>query len=164
MIRKIDRNLLKWIQENITDFEDKNDESGLSWDSTHKDALEFLHSIPKKERVQKFGFYSSRIHFFLVEDFDDIKYCLKKGLLSEKTCSIIYQWNREVGRENWNMDDVNELLNPKVRGYRSRTKNFLYSTLEQLMDLGVMECVNPEVETGKLFKLTEKGERILKEI
>jgi hypothetical protein len=27
--------------------------------------------------------------------------------------------------------------------------------------MGVMECINPEVKTGKIFRLTEKGERIL---
>ena len=56
MIRKTDKNLLKWIHDNIINFEDENDFSGLTWNSTHEDAKKFLHSIPQKERVQKFGY------------------------------------------------------------------------------------------------------------
>ena len=44
MIRKNDRNLLQWICENVVDFEDENDESGLTWNSTHEDALKFMSS------------------------------------------------------------------------------------------------------------------------
>ena len=36
MIRKNDDNLLNWIWELVTDFEEEYDDSGLSWDSTHK--------------------------------------------------------------------------------------------------------------------------------
>ena len=58
VILKRDRKLLYWIHNNIVDFTDENDESGLSWDSTHKEALKFMQSISKKDRVQKYGFYS----------------------------------------------------------------------------------------------------------
>ncbi len=164
MIRKKDRNVLDWIHRYVVDFDDENDESGLSWESTHEDALKFLHSIPIKERVQKFGFYSTNGYFLRVEDFDDIAVCLKKGFISKNTCKIIYQWNSKIGNEKWNMDDVDRVLNPNVRTYRSRTQNFLYNTLQQLIDMEVMECINPEVKTGRLYRLTDKGERILNDI
>lgn len=164
MIRKKDQNIMEWIHKYVIDFEDKNDESGLSWESTHEEALKFLHSIPIKERVQKFGFYSTNGYFLLVEDFDDIAVCLKKGFISKDTCKTIYQLNSKIGNEKWNMEDVDEVLNPSVRKYKSRTQNFLHNTLQQLMDMEVMECINPEVKTGRLYKLTDKGERILKEL
>ena len=163
MIRKTDKDLLKWVYDNIVNFEDENDDSGLTWNSTREDAKKFLYSIPKKERVQKFGFYSTKSHFIFVVDFTDIKYCLKYGLISEKSCKPIYRWNSEVGRENWDMDDVREVLEPRPKGYRGNRQNFLYNTLKNLIELGVIECINPEVKTGKMFKLTQKGERILEE-
>lgn len=46
MVRKSNNDLLNWIYEYILDFTDENDTSGLSWESTHKEALNFLHSIP----------------------------------------------------------------------------------------------------------------------
>ena len=58
MIRKSNKNLLNWIYEYIIDFTDEKDVSGLTWTSTHDEALKFLHSIPQKERVQRYGFYS----------------------------------------------------------------------------------------------------------
>ena len=164
MIRKKDKNLINWIHRHIIDFEDENDKSGLTWESSHQDALEFMHSMPVKERVQRYGYYSTNGYFFLVEDFDDIGYCLKKGLISEPTCKNIYKWNSEVGRENWNMADVENVLYPKGRKYDKSTQNFLVNTLDLFIEMGVMECINPEVKKGRLYKLTEKGERILEEV
>lgn len=161
MIRKTDRNLLKWIHDNIIDFEDENDFSGLTWNSTHEDAKKFLHSIPQKERVQKFGFYSTNSHFILVEDFEDIEVCLKNKSISQRSCSSIYRWNSEKGRENWNMEDVKEALGLGTMEYKITKHNYLYNTLRQLLDMELIECVNPEVKTGRMYKITEKGERIL---
>ena len=106
MIRKNSKNLIEWVYENIVDFTDENDTSTLTWNSTQEDARRFLQSISQKERVQKYGFFSSRSHFFLVESFDDVKQVLEKGFISEMTCEKIYRWNSEVERENWNMTDV----------------------------------------------------------
>ena len=80
-------------------------------------------------------------------------------MLSEKTCKMIYTWNSEIGRENWDMDDVMYALYPALGRHISR--NFFYATIKNLVDLGVMECVNPETEHGRMYIITEKGERVL---
>ena len=159
MIRKSNKNLLNWIYEYIIDFTDEKDVSGLTWTSTHDEALKFLHSIPQKERVQRYGFYSSHSIFFLVDSLDEIIEVLKNGFISQRTCNIIYNWNLEVGRENWDMDDVMYALYPALGRHISR--NFFYATIKNLVDLGVMECVNPETEHGRMYIITEKGERVL---
>ena len=88
MIRKSNKNLLNWIYEYIIDFTDEKDVSGLTWTSTHDEALKFLHSIPQKERVQRYGFYSSHSIFFLVDSLDEITEVLKNGFISQRTCNI----------------------------------------------------------------------------
>lgn len=40
-------------------------------------------------------------------------------------------------------------------------RNFFYTAMKELVDLGVIECVNPEVEHGRMYIITEKGERVL---
>lgn len=159
MIRKNDRNLLQWICENVVDFEDENDESGLTWNSTHEDALKFMGSIPPKEKAQKYGIYSCRMYFIEITEFDDIKEGLEKGFISRHMSLVIYRWNKSVGRKNWDMSDVDQVLHPEIGSIRSN--NFIYNNIKHLLDMGVMECINPEVKTGKIFRLTEKGERIL---
>lgn len=161
MIRKTDKNLLKWIHGNIINFEDENDESGLSWNSTNEDAKKFLHSIPQKERVQKFGFYSTNSHFILIKDFDDIETCLKNGSISKRSCSSIYRWNSEKGLTNWDMDDVKEVLSPKIIEYKSSEQNYFRETLKQFLEMGLLENINPEVKTDIIYKVTEKGKRII---
>ena len=44
---------------------------------------------------------------------------------------------------------------------RHISRNFFYATIKNLVDLGVMECVNPETEHGRMYIITEKGERVL---
>ena len=63
MISKNDANLLNWIYENVIDFTDENDTSGLTWESNNKECLRFIKSIPKKDRVQKYGFFA-RFYYF----------------------------------------------------------------------------------------------------
>ena len=159
MIRKTSDSLLNWIYKHVVDFTDVNDKSGLSWNSTNKEALRFVNTIPRKERVQKYGIYSGKTHLFVVDEFDDIQQGLEKGLLSEETCTLIYRWNSEVGCENWDMSDVRAVLYPAFGRYVGR--NYLYVILKNLVDLGVLECLNPKEEHGKLYRLTEKGERVL---
>ena len=159
MIKKTDSSLLNWVYKHVVDFTLEDDESGLSWESTNKDALSFMHQIPKKEKVQKYGIYAAQSYLFAVEEFDDIKEGLEEGVLSEKTCKMIYTWTSEVGRENWDMDDVRLVLYP-IFG-RPIRRNYLYVALKELIDLGVLECVNPKEKSGKIFRLTEKGERVL---
>jgi hypothetical protein len=72
---------------------------------------------------------------------------------------VIYRWNKSVGRKNWDMSDVDQVLHPEIGSIRSN--NFIYNNIKHLLDMGVMECITPEVKTGKIFRLTEKGERIL---
>ena len=94
-----------------------------------------------------------------MDEFEDIEEGLKRGLISEKTCKLIHSWNKEIGRENWDMDDVMYALYPAFGRHISR--NFLYAAIKNLVDLGVMEYVNPEKEHGRMYIITEKGERVL---
>ena len=141
MIRKSNKNLLNWIYEYIIDFTDEKDVSGLTWTSTHDEALKFLHSIPQKERVQRYGFYSSH-----------------------STCNIIYNWNLEVGRENWDMIDIKAMSLQEGMEWNSTKQTYVSNPLNRLEELGLVECVNPEVKRGKLYRLTEKGEEIFGDI
>ena len=159
MIRKTDSSLLNRIYKYVVDFTLENDKSGLTWDSTNKEALSFMNSIPKKEKVQKYGIYAAKSYLFVVDEFDDVKEGLEKGVLSEKTCKMIYTWNNEVGRENWDMYDVMHALYPAFGRHISR--NFLYASIKELVDLGVIECVNPKEIHGRMYIITEKGERVL---
>ena len=58
---------------------------------------------------------------------------LKMDIISEKTCKMIYTWNSEVGRENWDMDDVMHALYPAFGRHISR--NFFYAAIKELVDL-----------------------------
>ena len=160
MIRKNSKNLIEWVYENIVDFTDENDTSTLTWNSTQEDARRFLQSISQKERVQKYGFFSSRSHFFLVESFDDVKQVLEKGFISELTCKKIYRWNSEIERENWNMTDVREVLYPDVALDVGTEEKFLSNMMLRLLNAGLLESVNTEGEHKKIFILTEKGEDV----
>ncbi len=42
--------------------------------------------------------------------------------------------------------------------------NHISKTLKELKSLELVECVNPKVRIGKLYKLTDKGEEIVKNI
>lgn len=164
MIRKSNKNLLNWIYEYIIDFTDEKDVSGLTWTSTHDEALKFLHSIPQKERVQRYGFYSSHSIFFLVDSLDEITEVLKNGFISQRTCNIIYNWNLEVGRENWDMIDIKAMSLQENMAENSTKQTYVSNPLNRLEELGLVECVNPEVKRGKLYRLTEKGEEIFGDI
>ena len=85
-------------------------------------------------KVQKYGVYAGKIYLFVVDEFDDLEEGLKRGLISEKTCRLIHTWNKEVGRENWDMDDVMYALYPAFGRHISR--NFLYANIKNLVDLG----------------------------
>ena len=159
MIEKTSDSLLNWIYKNVVHFTDEDDKSGLSWNSTNKEALRFVNTIPRKDRVQKYGIYSGKTHLFVVVEFDDIEQGLEEGLLSEETCEMIYQWNSEVGNEKWDMRDVRAILYPALGMYVPR--NSLYATLKRLVDYGVLECVDPKDEHEKLYRLTKKGKRVL---
>lgn len=159
MIKKTDSSLLNWIYKHVVDFTLDDDISGLSWNSTNKEALSFINCIPKKEKVQKYGIYAGKSYLFVVDEFDDIKEGLEEGVISKKTCKMIYTWNSEVGRENWNMDDVMKALYPPFG--KPIRRNYLYMTLKELVDFGVIECINPEEIHGRMYIITEKGERVL---
>ena len=164
MIRKNSKNLIEWVYENIVDFTDENDTSTLTWNSTQEDARRFLQSIPQKERVQKYGFFSCRSHFFLVESFDDVRQVLEKGFISEMTCEKIYRWDSEVERENWNMTDVRGVLYPDTTLDDATEEKFLSNIMLRLLNAGLLEYVNIEEEHKKMFILTEKGEDVFGDI
>ena len=162
MIKKTDSSLLNWIYKHVIDFTLEDDESGLSWESTNKEALSFINCIPKKEKVQKYGIYAGRSYLFAVDEFDDIKEGLEEGVISKKTCKMIYTWNSEIGRENWNMDDVMMALYPPFG--KPVRRNYLYTALKELVDLEVIECLTPERKTGRVYRITKKGDMVLMEV
>ena len=43
-------------------------------------------------------------------------------------------------------------------------KNHISNTLKQLKDKNLVECSNPEVRKGRLYRLTDDGEKILDDI
>lgn len=42
--------------------------------------------------------------------------------------------------------------------------NHISNTLKQLKDHGLVECINPEVKKGRLYKLTNNGQIIINKI
>jgi len=42
--------------------------------------------------------------------------------------------------------------------------NHISNNLKLLKDHELVECINPEVKKGRLYRLTEKGEEIVKEL
>lgn len=160
MIHKTSDTLLNWIYKHVIKFTDENDISGLTWRSSQDDALKFLHSIPPKERVQKYNFYSTHSHFFRTDRFEDIEEALKKGFISEATCSRIYKWNSDAGYKTWDMDDVETALHPETR---LEKELYVSNIFYKMIVLGLIECVNPEDDGEKLYRLTEKGNDIMGE-
>ena len=43
-------------------------------------------------------------------------------------------------------------------------QNHISNTLRQLKDHDLVECINPEVKKGRLYRLTEYGEEIIDKI
>ena len=43
-------------------------------------------------------------------------------------------------------------------------QNHLSNTLKQLKEHELVECINPEVKKGRLYRLTDKGEEIIKKL
>ena len=43
-------------------------------------------------------------------------------------------------------------------------QNHISNVLRQLKDHDLVECINPEVRKGRLYKLTDKGEEIVKKL
>lgn len=43
-------------------------------------------------------------------------------------------------------------------------QNHMSNTLRQLREHELVECINPEVRKGRLYRLTEKGEKIINDI
>lgn len=43
-------------------------------------------------------------------------------------------------------------------------RNHVSGTLKKLSEHGLVECINPEVKKGRLYRLTEKGEMVSKNI
>ena len=43
-------------------------------------------------------------------------------------------------------------------------QNHISNTLKQLKDHDLVECINPEVRKGRLYRLTENGEELIENI
>lgn len=43
-------------------------------------------------------------------------------------------------------------------------QNHISNTLRQLREHGLIECINPEVRKGRLYRLTDKGDELVKNI
>ena len=43
-------------------------------------------------------------------------------------------------------------------------QNHISGTLKQLRDKGLVECINPEVKKGRLYRLTRKGEDMVEKL
>ena len=43
-------------------------------------------------------------------------------------------------------------------------QNHISNTLRQLKEHGLVECINPEVKKGRLYRLTDKGEKIVNKL
>lgn len=57
---------------------------------------------------------------------------------------------------------MNKTLMPReIAEITGIKNNNLYPNLKQLKDYGLVECINPEARKGRLYRLTEKGEKIV---
>ena len=43
-------------------------------------------------------------------------------------------------------------------------QNHMSATLKQLKEHELVECINPEVKKGRLYRLTKKGKKVVEEI
>lgn len=43
-------------------------------------------------------------------------------------------------------------------------QNHISVTLRQLKEHGLIECINPEVRKGRLYRLTDDGEKVVKNL
>lgn len=43
-------------------------------------------------------------------------------------------------------------------------QNHISATLRQLKEHELVECINPEVRKGRLYRLTDKGNSVVKEL
>ena len=43
-------------------------------------------------------------------------------------------------------------------------QNHISNTLRQLKEHELIECINPEVKKGRLYRLTDKGEKVIKKL
>ena len=59
------------------------------------------------------------------------------------------------------MDDVKEVLNPGIVEYESSEQNYFRDTLNQLLEMGLLKRIKPEVKTEMDLRVTEKGKRII---
>ena len=104
-------------------------------------SIKIYESYSKKVKVQKYGIYSAKRYLFVVDEFDDIKEGLERSAIWKDLQDDLCR-DSEVWCENWDMDDVLYVLYPALERLISR--NFFYAALKNLIDLGVIECVNPD--------------------
>lgn len=60
--------------------------------------------------------------------------------------------------------DGNVLIPTEIAKESNIITNHVSGTLKQLREHDLVECLNPEVRKGRLYRLTEKGEDVAKNI
>lgn len=85
---------------------------------------------------------------------------MEKGFISEERCKVIYRWNSEIGRENWDMNDVMRVLYPERVYDEGTNQKYVYNPFDRFKKIGIVECVNPDAKEEKLYKFTEKGHEL----
>ena len=50
----------------------------------------------------------------------------------------------------------------EIAQYTKITPHHVSHTLKELKDDGLVLCINPKVSKGRIYKLTQKGEKIVK--
>ena len=53
---------------------------------------------------------------------------------------------------------------PKMPSQIARDCEIASNTLKQLKEIDLVECMNPEVKKGRLYRLTDKGEKIAEKL
>lgn len=73
-----------------------------------------------------------------------------------------------VKRSNQRQNILKSLSQPKTpTDVRKQTKlapSHISRTLKEFMDKGIAVCLTPKQKIGRLYKLTENGEKLLKQI
>ena len=71
-----------------------------------------------------------------------------------------------VGRSKYRQKVMKSLeAYPKMPSELARdaeiANNHISNTLKQLAEHGLVECLNPEVRKGRLYRLTDRGEEVV---
>ena len=62
------------------------------------------------------------------------------------------------------LDDGEVLIPTQIARDSNIIPNHISATLRQLKEHELVECINPEVRKGRLYRLTDKGDELVKNI